>query len=375
MKILCYSSYFLPYISGITTTTSRILNHLGKKNQVTLLTFQHDQKLKKEETMGKIWVLRMPWNLRISKGFISLSSISYFMQQAGSCNAVIINLPNVEGLPLAIIAKLLRKKLIVLFHCDVVLSGGIFPFIVTQVARFSAFLQLLLSDVIVAYPDYLDEHWYAEFFKDKLKITLPLFSKAAVDVKYRNQLLKHKGRKKWVGFVGRIASEKGVEYLIEACLRLKKKKVSFELVFAGPEAVGEKEYRAKMISLLKNNKIPHRLLGMVSERQLATLYETLDVVVIPSINQTEAISIVQLEAMAAGTPVVATSMPGVRYPIRQTGMGVQVEPKSPQKLASAINNVLNNKKHYVNDESKGKLKAFISSKDILKFYTELFKTS
>ena len=375
MKILCYSSYFLPYTSGITTSTFQILNHLSKKNQVVLLTFQHDLKLKKQETMGSISVIRMPWNFRVSKGFVSLSSILYFIEQAVSSDVIIINLPNVEALSFAIISKLLRKKLIVLFHCDVEIAGGIFSFMVTQIVRFSAFLQLLLSDTIVTYPDYLSEHWYKDFFKNKLETALPLFEKSTADTKYKNLLLKQKGRKKWVGFIGRIASEKGVEYLIGACMLLKKKRISFELVMAGPEAVGEDEYRAKIIELLKKSDVPHRLLGMISERQLTALYEVLNVVVVPSINQTEAISIVQLEAMTAGTPVVATSMPGVRYPIQQTGMGILVEPKNSPKLASALKNVLNNKKRYANDESKRKLKTFISSKDILKFYNSLLKAS
>src|SRR3989344_3672856 len=125
MKILWYSSYFLPYVSGITTTTRHIVDYLGKKHKISLLTFLHDQSLKKEEQMGKIRVFRMPWNFKVSKGFISFSSLSYFFHRVKVNDIVVINLPNVEALLMALIAKLSGRKVIVLYHCDVHLVGGI----------------------------------------------------------------------------------------------------------------------------------------------------------------------------------------------------------------------------------------------------------
>ena len=49
---------------------------------------------------------------------------------------------------------------------------------------------------------------------------------------------------------------------------------------------------------------------------------------------------VQVEAMKAGVPVVATDMRGVRIPVRSTGNGMLVPPRDASALADAIVQVL-----------------------------------
>jgi glycosyltransferase involved in cell wall biosynthesis len=65
-----------------------------------------------------------------------------------------------------------------------------------------------------------------------------------------------------------------------------------------------------------------------------------DVTVLPSLNRTESFGMVQVESMLCGTPVVASDLPGVRQPVRHTGMGLVVEPRNPRALADAILEIL-----------------------------------
>ena len=51
---------------------------------------------------------------------------------------------------------------------------------------------------------------------------------------------------------------------------------------------------------------------------------------LPSLNSTESWGIVQVESMSCGTPVVATDLPGVRMPVKMTGMGRIVPPRTPR---------------------------------------------
>ena len=50
---------------------------------------------------------------------------------------------------------------------------------------------------------------------------------------------------------------------------------------------------------------------------MSSFYKSIDLLVLPSINQTEAFGMVQAEAIA-GTPVIAGNLPGVRIPIKLT---------------------------------------------------------
>ena len=86
---------------------------------------------------------------------------------------------------------------------------------------------------------------------------------------------------------------------------------------------------------------------------MGDFYSCLKILALPSVNATEAFGMVQVEAMMCGVPVVASDLPGVRLPIRETGMGITVPPKNPAALAEAINEILNNYDSY----RMGKVKA------------------
>ena len=146
------------------------------------------------------------------------------------------------------------------------------------------------------------------------------------------------------------------------------------LIFAGPfgkKVVGENKYYMNIISLLKKNKIKHKFLGNLSANELTSFYETIDLLILPSINQTEAFGIVQVEAMLSGTPVVASNLPGVRVPIQLTKMGKIVAPKNPKQLSQAISEILKNKNKFNNDKLIKNAKNIFDINNVFKFYDNL----
>ncbi len=64
-----------------------------------------------------------------------------------------------------------------------------------------------------------------------------------------------------------------------------------------------------------------KFLGNLSQQQLAAFYPNLDVLVVPSLNSTEAFGLVQVEAMMNNVPCVASALPGVRRPVQMHAMG------------------------------------------------------
>ena len=79
------------------------------------------------------------------------------------------------------------------------------------------------------------------------------------------------------------------------------------------------------------------VLGRVPDADLPAYYAAADIVALPSIARTETFGVVQLEAMAAGRPVVSTNLPtGVPW-VNQDGVsGLIVPPGDVQALAAAI---------------------------------------
>jgi glycosyltransferase involved in cell wall biosynthesis len=79
-----------------------------------------------------------------------------------------------------------------------------------------------------------------------------------------------------------------------------------------------------------------RLLGYVPDGKLPDLYASMDALALPSVNAFEAFGIVQVVAMLGGVPVLASNLPGVRVPVRETGFGEIVEPRDVGGIARAL---------------------------------------
>lgn len=376
MKILFFGTYFYPYLSGITTYPLFLLSHFANKHAVTALTFNHEENTFSEETIKNIHVKRMPYLLKISKGYISFKSWKYFFQEVQKNDIVFLNIPNAEGLILALLAKILKKKVIALFHCRVASGNDLLSKIIESALNVVVWWQLFLSDKIIVYThDYFENLFWEKIFRRKTEQVYPPVINQKIDTQFYSQLDQKKEKKYWIGFAGRVSREKGIEYLIEALSKLVIPQ-PFELVFAGPfgdQVVGENSYYKTIKILLEKRKIPHRFLGTLRAGKLRAFYEAVDVLVLPSINGTEAFGMVQIEAMLAGTPVVVSDLPGVRVPVHATGMGKVVPPKDVLRLRRALKQVLRNKSEFSTLPMKNTVTKTFSSRQTFSFFDGLLK--
>lgn len=374
MKILFTITYFSPYISGLTIYVKRLAERLKIEGyKPTILTMQHSRDLPTEENRRGVKIIRAKTLFAVSKGFISLKFIQLAWRLVKENDIVVVNLPEFEGIIPAIFAKLHQKKLVVIYHCEVKLPGGFINEITQSLLEISNYLSLVLAHQIVTYTkDYADNCRLLASFKKKIKYVYPPVPDLRVDEKLKGRLAAKIGKTTLVvGVAARLASEKGFEYLFSAIPWVAKKIKNFKIVIAGPQApVGESAYRQKISRLISKYAKHLVFLGSLKEEQMGAFYANLDLLVLPSVNSTEAFGMVQVEAMKLGIPVVASDLPGVRIPIRKTGMGIIVEPKNSRAIAGAIIEIMNNKAKYIK-EPEFIQKEFAIEKTI-RFYKKLF---
>ena len=81
--------------------------------------------------------------------------------------------------------------------------------------------------------------------------------------------------------------------------------------------------------------------GLIPDDLLPAYYQACDIFCLPSVSKAEAFGIVQVEAMAAGKPVVSSALGnGVDY-VNQHGItGMTVTPNDPVALAAAFSKLL-----------------------------------
>lgn len=141
--------------------------------------------------------------------------------------------------------------------------------------------------------------------------------------------------KKLVLFVGRLTWEKGVEYLVKAS-----KNIDAEIFIIGDG--NYKKYLMNYAKLVdaKNVKFPGYL-GRDNVKDLKAFYRRANVLVLPSVVE-ESTGYVILEAMACGTPVVASRKGGIPIVVKDGHNGYLVRAKSAKVLANAINLIINN---------------------------------
>jgi len=80
----------------------------------------------------------------------------------------------------------------------------------------------------------------------------------------------------------------------------------------------------------------------VPDNQLPKFYSVGDMLVLPSVDKSEAFGIVSLEAMASALPVIASDLPGVRSVVEKKVNGLLVKPGSVNNLTKMVDYLIKN---------------------------------
>jgi glycosyltransferase involved in cell wall biosynthesis len=314
-------------MGGIETHLEALCGELRKSADVRVMVANDDRSLI-EETMDHVPVLRVPTWLTLAATPLCPAMVAKISSFRG--DILHLHLPN----PMAVLAYLAsgyHGTVVVTYHSDMVrqkILGPLFePLLHAALRRSSA--------IITTSPNYLRSSRVLARYQDRchvIPLGIPIEdfdhcdpgSAAAIREQYGDRLIVS---------VGRLVYYKGFEFLIRAMTR-----VSGKLLI-----VGEGPLRAKLEALASELGVAEQVvfLGKVDHQGLVACYHAAQVFVLASIARSEAFGIAQIEAMAAGLPVVNTSLDsGVPFVSLHGQTGLTVPPEDPEALAAAINQLL-----------------------------------
>ena len=138
-------------------------------------------------------------------------------------------------------------------------------------------------------------------------------------------------RKNLVGYVGRLSLEKGVMNFVQAMPLVLKKNNNVEFLIGGGGPI-----QKKISDELRNNNISQKieLTGWIAHDKIADYLNELKLFILPSYS--EGLPTGVLEAMACGTPVLATPVGGIPDVIKDEQTGFIMENNSPQCIAKNV---------------------------------------
>ncbi|MFA5128361.1 MAG: glycosyltransferase family 4 protein [Patescibacteria group bacterium] len=139
----------------------------------------------------------------------------------------------------------------------------------------------------------------------------------------------------FVGGLDRAHYFKGLEVLIKARAEVANAKIL---------VVGDGDLRPHYEKMVEELNLKDQVIfaGSVTAKDLPDYYNLADVVVLPSLDQSEAFGIVLIEAAACGKSIIASNLPGVRSVVQYGVNGFTFPPGNAKELAEKINYFLDN---------------------------------
>ncbi|MEX1071745.1 MAG: glycosyltransferase family 4 protein [Anaerolineales bacterium] len=330
MRILTVLTYYRPHTSGLTIYAERLARALLRRgHQVTVLTSQFQNDLPLEEVQDGLRIRRVPVAMRISKGVIMPSLGRIATEETRRHDALLLHLPQFDAAGLALRGRLLKKPTIIIYHSDLTLPPGLFNRLVNFVVNTMNGLAARFTHRISSYTeDFASHSPYLRSFRKKVRVIAPAVEipeASAAEIQEFAAQHNHEDRHPIIAMAARFAAEKGVELLIQALPAVLEKFPKTKVLFAGQyeNVLGEESYWARLWPQIEKyiQAGQWEFLGTLSMQQMAAFYPNIDLFLVPSTNSTETFGLVQIEAMMNGKPVVASDLPGVRQPVKLTGMG------------------------------------------------------
>jgi rhamnosyl/mannosyltransferase len=324
-RALHVGKFYPPYMGGMETLLQSLCEGLNDSIQTEALVANDGRETIVEEING-VKVTRVGTLLNLSAASVCPGMARRIRES--KADLVHIHLPNPTAV-LSYLTSRTKSALVFSHHSDIirqkVLGKAFEPILRYALKRANA--------IVVATQNHITSSPIISDYKDKCHI-VP-FGINVAEFQERDEDAIKEVREIYgpriVLSVGRLVYYKGFEYLIRAM-----KNVEGHLIIVGSGPLLESLEREA-----KDCGIANRVTILTDVKDARPFYHAADVFVLASIARSEAFGVVQLEAMACGTPVVNTNLDSGVPCVSLDGVtGLTVAPCDKEALSIAIKKLL-----------------------------------
>jgi glycosyltransferase involved in cell wall biosynthesis len=378
MRVLIALTYYRPHYSGLTIYTERLARTLAARGHtVTVLTSRFSRGLPRDEIVNGVRVVRSTVRLYLSKGVLMPGMPLRAARLIRDADVVNLHVPQMDASYLSWMARAARKPIVMTYHCDLRLPKGVIHRLANWGSEIANQITARNASAIVTNSrDYAENSHFLGRYLPKVHPVLPPIELPQISEEQNAGFCRRldlKPGQKIIGMNARLATEKGVEFMVAAMPLILQRYPDARVLYVGQHenVLGEEAYALRLQPLICALGSHWTFLGIVSPEDQVAFFNACDVTVLPSINSTESYGMVQVESMFCGTPVVATNLPGVRHAVGNTGMGCIVPPQDSPALAAAVLDVLDHPERYRGDPAA--VRRMYASQTVAEQYETIFQ--
>lgn len=347
MKIVMLVPYFYPHTGGTekyVKDLSIALTRAGHEVTVISTNLPAEKNAPAEEMMQGFKVIRLPATNLFS--YLPVTKKKFDLDMLKGYDIVHCHVPSF-GFLREVVEKV-PQPVIVTYHCDITVSEKYYGipvprwFVKSVEKPANVMARMLLKRADVVYnttKTYADTSPVLKHLPNVRHIPIGIFHDHIDEMQKKLGLTEKDKNLKQILWLGRMAGNKGCDYMVKAMPMILKQFPDTKLVICGDGE--EKAHINDLIDKLGVRK-SIEMYGIVKFDELVKLFYTSLVYVFPSINRLEAFGIVQLESFVNYTPVIASDIPGPNAVMDVGTTGYLVPKQNPQAIAEKVNEMLAN---------------------------------
>lgn len=174
-----------------------------------------------------------------------------------------------------------------------------------------------------------------------------------------------------IGYLGRIAKSKGMDFLLQACIDLKKKNIPFFLHLAGQEEVKD-QYLPLFKSYLQEN---FTYKGVIFNESKNTFLQEIDIFILPSFFEGLPMSLI--ECMSYGVVPITTNVGSISEIVQNNINGLFIKVKDSTSITDQISKLYSDRTllNYLSTNAKNYIFRHFNQENYIKALNNIYSKS